>query len=209
MQLVNDDVFRGGERRLREAAPAGRHHCRVGEIDDLAALAVHGQAQRVRIRDQVVFYRIRRRYVNLDVVKVKLSAPVGSTGDTPGARGRVRRHRVGRGACPRAGVVEQLQADALCRRRPHRQRRLIAVEHRTEVAAVGIKVIQHARNLQAGRVHGIPVGIGNRECELPLQDRRHHGEIGGIQPERRETGEMRKPVRDFRRQACRVEGERQ
>ena len=37
VQLVDDDVFRRGERRLDERAPAGRRERRIVEIDDLAA----------------------------------------------------------------------------------------------------------------------------------------------------------------------------
>src|SRR5262249_10017660 len=92
VQLVEDDVFRGGEGRLAQRPPARRLQRRGGEVYDLAAPAVLGEVDRVGIRDQVVLDLSRRAHEDLDLVLVVATVPGRRAGGGPDPGGRVRRH---------------------------------------------------------------------------------------------------------------------
>ena len=83
------------------------------------------------------------------------------------------------GAC--AGGVE-VDRDCLRGRRPQRQGRPVPVPDRAKAALGGaaVKVVEDARNLQAGRVEQVAAGVEGRHRHLPLQQLRGlaYGVIG-------------------------------
>ena len=191
VHLVDDDIFRCGQRRLAEAVPAGRFQVAVVQIDELAAhiagrCAVLRQADRIRVAYQIVLHRIGGRHIDLDVEEVELAVPRAVAGHTPDAGGGVEGHgvaahlRAGRG-----GVA--FQRYRLGRRRPDLDRRRAGAVANAQRgvpgrAVVHVQVVQHTLDLCARRIQPSTAAVVAGDNQLAGQK-----ELGVV---RRQAGQQ-------------------
>ena len=154
VQLVEDDVLRGLEGGLGERVPLGRLQRRVGEVDDLAPLAVAREAHRVGIGHEVALDAAGRAHVHLDLVQVELAVPARIAGERPPPRGSWLHveDRIGRG---RPGIGEEVELDRARGGSPQPERGHAVVEGHAERAGVGVEVVEHARDLERRGIDGV------------------------------------------------------
>ena len=138
--------------RLAERLPAVRRERGIAQVGEQRPPGVRRERDRVRIRHHVRRELAQRRHVNGHLERVLGAAPpllaLGAPGTVVVA---AHRHTL---------LVEQ-QRHVLGSRRPQRQARAAVPPRRTEVGVVrrGVEVVEHARDLQAGRLHQRAGGV--------------------------------------------------
>ncbi len=196
MQLVQHNVLGRVELRLVQALPPVGHQGGIVEVDDLAALAVRREAQRIRIGDEIALDPACRAHKDLHLVQVIFAFPAGRSLDTPDAGPGIVLH-VDRSSLARGrGVVEYPQLDRLSSRRPQTQHRRAAVEGDAEGTVVAVQVVQHAGNLEPGRVDHPAVAVDRRDHDLPSQRLSYLSLVIRCDRERRHAPEVRELVPD-------------
>ncbi len=169
VQLVDDDVLRRGQRRPLPPVPALRLQVGVVEVDDLAAGAVHRQADRVRVGHQIRLHRAGAGGEDGHLVEVVLAVPLRLAGQRPHAGVGVDAHNLRVAALRlRVGVGKAHQAHALGRGGPDAQHRHAILVADAQRAVIGVEVVDHAGDLQAGGVEQLPAP-GSADGHLPLQ----------------------------------------
>ncbi len=121
VQFPDGDVFGRRQCRLGQVVPAIGHERGVGQVHNLAARAVERQAERIGVGDQVLLHRAGGRHQHVDLVEIELVLPLRRAGEGPHAV--LVLHGEGFGWLRGRAVVEEQQAHALGRGRPHAQRR--------------------------------------------------------------------------------------
>jgi hypothetical protein len=154
--------------------PAGQL---CAEVCDVAALRVRGQADGIRIGDQVAHQACARRD-HVDQVLVVLAVGAGARG--PDAGGVVALHRRDGAGLAAAGGVGA-DGHILRSRRPQLEACIVRADGDAEIIGLGgagVEVIERAGELQrSGVAHRAVFGFQHEQCLL-LQGCRHARHIG-------------------------------
>jgi hypothetical protein len=147
--------------------PAARLEGRGVEVGDVAALRVGGEADRVRVGDEVA-HQARAWGHDIDRVSVVAAREVGGHAGAPRAGARVEGERVD-GAGAAAAAVVDADGHVLRARRPQPEAGALVCRRRAEVGQVargGVQVVEGAGRLQACRLDDGAVGGFLHEHEL-------------------------------------------
>ncbi len=191
VQLVDDDVFGGGQRRPLARVPALRLQVGVIEVDDLAAATVGRKTDRVRVGDQIRLHRAGAGSEDAHLVEVVPAIPLRLADQRPDAGVGIDPHDLRfRALGIRVGVVEQHQPHALGRGRPDAQHGHAVLIADAQRAVVDVEVVDDAGQLQSGGVNQFAGDIGRGHGHLPLQG---HAAVAGAdgQMEHGVAGQMR------------------
>jgi hypothetical protein len=83
VDFVDRDVLRSDQRRFDQTIPAGRLPVGIVEIEYLAAGAVHGQAGRVGVGDDVGLDLAGSGGKHINLEQIILPVPIRPAGDRP------------------------------------------------------------------------------------------------------------------------------
>ena len=153
VQFVQNGVAEAVEGGFGQRVPTVGQQVGIGQIDDLAALAVGREAEGVRVGYEIVDDAAFGGHENFNFVQIKLAIPIGLAGDRPDAGFGINAHRhdVGAGRWPASANRCSLTPRAVGAqtRRWTMRHAAIFVSH-AQRAIVGVQIIQNAGDLQAG-----------------------------------------------------------